>query len=130
MELRALLEEFRLKIRAGNMERHPNKADMVDILHQRLIRLTSPEGRYAINAAGILLHTGLGRSPLCQEALKALAGMGRYSILQTSLSSGKRSLREEKIERMLIELTGCEAATVVNNNAAATMLILNTHGSR
>ena len=111
MELRILLEEFRTKIRAGSMVHIPSAADIVVVLHQRLLRLTAPEGRYAINAAGILLHTGLGRSPLCQEAVDALSGMGRYSILQTGLASGKRSLREEKIERMLIELTGCEAAT-------------------
>ncbi len=126
MELRTLLDGLRIKVRSGAADALPEKRGICAALHDRLARLVFPEGRYAINAAGILLHTGLGRSPLCQEALDALAGMGKYSILQTGLASGKRSLREEKIERMLIELTGCEAATVVNNNAAATMLVLNT----
>ena len=125
-ELRLAIEEVRAKIRRGDCDKIPDAAGMADLLHRRLVRFTSPRGRYAINAAGILLHTGLGRSPLCQEALLALNGMGTYSVLQADLASGKRSLREEKIERMLIELTGCEAATVVNNNAAATMLVLNT----
>jgi L-seryl-tRNA(Ser) seleniumtransferase len=79
-----------------------------------------------VNATGILLHTGLGRAPLCEDALAALQGLGRYSLLQADVATGGRSLREEKIERLLVELTGCEAATVVNNNAAATMLVLNT----
>ncbi|MBI4763212.1 MAG: L-seryl-tRNA(Sec) selenium transferase [Deltaproteobacteria bacterium] len=125
-ELRLALEEVRTKIRSGRSKAVPDAAQMADQLRQRLIRFTSPRGRYAINAAGILLHTGLGRSPLCAEALLALNGMGNYSVLQADLASGKRSLREEKIERMMMELTGCEAATVVNNNAAATMLVLNT----
>ncbi|MBF0330816.1 MAG: L-seryl-tRNA(Sec) selenium transferase [Candidatus Omnitrophica bacterium] len=126
MELRALLDDLRGQIRSGAQTHLPERTDLIAAVEDRLVRLTTPEGRGAINAAGILLHTGLGRSPFCQEALDALAGMGQYSILQTGLASGTRSLREEKIERMLMELTGCEAATVVNNNAAATMLILNT----
>ena len=125
-ELRLAIEEVRTKIRSGGSNTIPDAANMADLLRRRLIRFTSPRGRYAINATGILLHTGLGRSPLCKEALLALSGMGTYSVLQADLASGKRSLREEKIERMLMELTGCEAATVVNNNAAATMLVLNT----
>ncbi|MBF0595625.1 MAG: L-seryl-tRNA(Sec) selenium transferase [Candidatus Omnitrophica bacterium] len=124
VEMRGLLDEWRRGIRAGEILCIPAKDEMVDALRQRLVRLTTPQGRAAINAAGILLHTGLGRSPLCAQALEALAGMGTYSVLQTGLASGKRSLREEKIERMLIDLTGCEAATIVNNNAAATMLVL------
>ncbi|MFZ4440467.1 MAG: L-seryl-tRNA(Sec) selenium transferase, partial [Syntrophales bacterium] len=120
-ELRLAIEELRTKIRGGCSNAVPDAANIADLLHRRLVRFTSPRGRYAINAAGILLHTGLGRSPLCKEALLALGGMGTYSVLQADLASGKRSLREEKIERMLMELTGCEAATVVNNNAAATM---------
>lgn len=125
-ELRLAVEDLRTQIRSGSVKVIPDAVRMADQLHRRLIRFTSPRGRQAINAAGILLHTGLGRSPLCQEALLALNGMGTYSVLQADLASGKRSLREAKIERMLKELTGCEAATVVNNNAAATMLILNT----
>ncbi|MCX5777124.1 MAG: L-seryl-tRNA(Sec) selenium transferase [Candidatus Firestonebacteria bacterium] len=125
-ELRLLLEELRNKIKNGKSCGIPEINKITEQLETRLTRFTSPEGRRAINATGILLHTGLGRSPLCSEALEALAGMGTYSLLQADLASGKRSLREEKIERMLIRLTGCEAATVVNNNAAATMLILNT----
>jgi L-seryl-tRNA(Ser) seleniumtransferase len=125
-ELRLLIEEVRTRIRSGGSSKIPDAMNMADLLRRRLIRFTSPRGRYAINATGILLHTGLGRSPLCKEALEALNGMGTYSLLQADLASGKRTLREEKVERMLIELTGCEAATVVNNNAAATMLVLNT----
>lgn len=125
-ELRIFLEEMRRKIRSGETKEAMKTAELISALALRLERFASSKGRYAINATGILLHTGLGRSPLCKEAIEAISGMGAYSILQTDISSGKRSLREEKIERMLIELTGCEAATVVNNNAAATMLVLNT----
>lgn len=126
MELRSLLDEIRDHLKGGRLTVVPGDVELTDALRHRLLRLTQPMGRSAINAAGILLHTGLGRSPLCREAVAALGGMGAYSILQTGLASGKRSLREEKVERLLIELTGCEAATVVNNNAAATMLVLNT----
>jgi L-seryl-tRNA(Ser) seleniumtransferase len=125
-ELRVMLDELRAGIRTGDLKDVPCTVDLAGQLMSRLIRFASPEGRRAINASGILLHTGLGRSPLCGEAIEALSGMGRYSLLQLDTASGKRSLREEKIERMLVELTGCEAATVVNNNAAATMLVLNT----
>ena len=125
-ELRITLEELRAGLRDGDDKNIPDAENIAGLLRRRLSRFTSPEGRYAINATGILLHTGLGRSPLCKEAIEALSGMGTYSVLQADLASGKRSLREEKVERMLIELTGCEAATVANNNAAATMLVLNT----
>ena len=123
-EIQLALKELRAELRGGGAV--PDGARFAALLRRRLLRFTSPEGRHAVNAAGILLHTGLGRSPLCKEALEALSGMGGYSLLQSDLASGGRSLREEKVERLLIELTGCEAATVVNNNAAATMLALNT----
>ena len=126
LELRALLDEKREAIRSGRLGGAPDAASLVPELERRLIRLTRPEGRAAINAAGILLHTGLGRAPLCKEAVEALSGCGGYTILQASIEAGGRSVREEKIEKLLVELTGCEAATVVVNNAAATMIILNT----
>lgn len=125
LELRALLDDLRLQIRSG-LSTLPDQSQLAAQLRTRLIRLTRPLGRRAINASGILLHTGLGRAPLCREAADALAYANHYSVLQASLDSGDRSLREEKIQRLLIELVACEAATIVNNNAAATMLILNT----
>ncbi len=126
LELRSLLDEFRAAIRSGRAAAAPGPDEIATTLRARLVRFATPLGRSAINAAGILLHTGLGRAPLCADALDALAGMGRYTILQTDIETGGRSGRTEKIEKLLIELTGCEAATVVNNNAAATMIILNT----
>ena len=126
LELRRLIEEARADIRSGRRERPPDMETLVSPLRERLVRLCRPEGRAAINATGILLHTGLGRARLCREAVDALAGCGGHTVLQTDIETGKRCRRDTKIERLLVELTGCEAATVVNNNAAATMLILNT----
>ncbi|MBF0252449.1 MAG: L-seryl-tRNA(Sec) selenium transferase [Candidatus Omnitrophica bacterium] len=125
-ELRLLLSEIRTDITSGKINKVPDANELKDELMKRMDRAISNRGRYAVNAAGILLHTGLGRAPLCKEAIDALQVMNGYSILQADTSTGKRSSREEKIEKMMIELTGCEAATLVNNNAAATVLVLNT----
>ncbi len=87
----------------------------------------TPHYRRAINATGIILHTGLGRAVLpaaaIQRVQQELAG---YSVLQVDIETGKRSRRDARIESLLKRLTGAEAATVVNNNAAATVLVLNT----
>jgi L-seryl-tRNA(Ser) seleniumtransferase len=125
-ELRDLLDQIRRDIRDGKVSDLPTIDALGELLRDRLNRLVRPAGRRAINATGILLHTGLGRAPLCDEAIEAMATCSHYLPLQASLDTGDRSLREEKIQRMLIELVGCQAATIVNNNAAATMLILNT----
>ena len=83
--------------------------------------------RRVINATGIVLHTGLGRAVLCKEAIEQIANeMGGYSVLQIGIESGKRSKRDVRVEQLLCMLTGAEAATVVNNNAAATAIVLNT----
>lgn len=103
-----------------------NEIMLIEQLQQSLIRLFAPQSRSVINATGILLHTGLGRAPFSESVIEHLSIMNGYSLLQVELEGGKRSERECKIEQILCELTGCEAATVVNNNAAATMLILNT----
>jgi L-seryl-tRNA(Ser) seleniumtransferase len=124
-ELRALLAGVRERIRAGEASA-PDAPSIAGELRPRLARIVRADGRRALNATGILLHTGLGRAPLSSEATAALGAAGGYTVLQTSVETGKRCLREEAIERMLQTLTGCEAATVVNNNAAATMLALNT----
>lgn len=124
--LRQTLNDLRLGIKKGSISNIPEITEIIAQTKKQIMRFSLPEGKKAINASGILLHTGLGRAPLCSEAIEALSVCDKYSILQLDLESGKRSSREAKIEAMLKELTGCEAVTIVNNNAAATMLILNT----
>jgi L-seryl-tRNA(Ser) seleniumtransferase len=86
-----------------------------------------PHYRRVINATGIILHTGLGRAVLPAQALRQIQNeLSGYSLLQSDTETGKRSKRDECIEQLLQQLTGAEAATVVNNNAAATSIVLNT----
>ncbi len=80
-----------------------------------------------INATGIVVHTNLGRSLLAKEALDHIHMIsGRYSNLEYNLATGKRGLRYTAVEEIICELTGTEAAMVVNNNAAAVLLCLDT----
>jgi len=86
-----------------------------------------PHYRKVVNATGIILHTALGRAVLSAQALRQIQDeLSGYSLLQADIESGKRSRRDGCIERLLQQLTGAEAATVVNNNAAATSIVLNT----
>ena len=89
--------------------------------------ISRPHYRKVINATGIILHTALGRAVLPAQALRQIQDeLSGYSLLQTNTETGKRSKRDGCVERLLQQLTGAEAATVVNNNAAATSIVLNT----
>ncbi len=89
--------------------------------------ILGPHYRRAVNATGIILHTGLGRAVLPESAVRQIAEhLSGYTRLQVDLRTGRRSRRDEKVQWLLAQLTGAEAATVVNNNAAATALVLNT----
>lgn len=81
--------------------------------------------RRVINASGVILHTNLGRAPLSEGARRAIADeAARYCTLEYGLETGTRGLRGGRVEQLLVELTGAEAAVVVNNCAAAALLIL------
>lgn len=81
--------------------------------------------RRAVNATGIILHTGLGRAVYSREAQEAIAAaIAGYSVVEIDAATGERNRREVHLAELLKELTGAEAATVVNNNAGATLIIL------
>lgn len=92
-----------------------------------LDNLQRPSLRPVINATGVVLHTNLGRAPLAARALAAMAAVGRgYANLEYDLGRGRRGSRYDHCSRLLCRLTGSDAALVVNNNAAALVLALNT----
>ena len=108
----------------------PAPIDVQQILaraEEELVRRSMPSLRRVINATGIVLHTGLGRAPLCDAAIEAVVeGASGYCNLEFDLTTGARGKRTTHIAEQLVRITGAEAATVVNNNAAATLLILQT----
>jgi L-seryl-tRNA(Ser) seleniumtransferase len=90
-------------------------------------RRLRPHFRRVINATGVVVHTNLGRSPLAPAAAEAAyAACLRYSNLEFDLDRGERGSRYSHVEGLLCRLTGAEAALVVNNNAAAVLLVLDT----
>jgi L-seryl-tRNA(Ser) seleniumtransferase len=96
-------------------------------LESATVRLCSPGPRRVINATGVVLHTNLGRAPLPRFALQAVAeAAAGYSDLEFNLETGERGSRQAHVAKAMVELTGAEAAYVVNNNAAAVMLCLDT----
>jgi L-seryl-tRNA(Ser) seleniumtransferase len=100
--------------------------EMIQQVQGRLRQLEQPSLRRVINATGTILHTNLGRAPLARQAAAAAKQASGYCNLELELKSGKRGLRYSHVERLLTILTGAEAACVVNNNAAAVLLALNT----
>ncbi|HZU95765.1 MAG TPA: L-seryl-tRNA(Sec) selenium transferase [Planctomycetota bacterium] len=98
------------------------------VFHRVTARLVEHARRtyiHTINATGVILHTGLGRAALPKAARDALEDAARgYTIVEVDRASGERNRREEAISALLKEITGAPAATVVNNNAAATLISL------
>jgi L-seryl-tRNA(Ser) seleniumtransferase len=84
----------------------------------------APKLRRVINASGVILHTNLGRAPLSRAAVDALAVAGGYSNLELELETGRRGERAALVSGLITQLFGCDAALVVNNNAAAILLVL------
>jgi len=120
---RAVLQEVRAQLLTG--AGLPAEPVLVAAVAERVAAAVSPTLRPVINATGVVVHTNLGRAPLSQAALAAMAEVGGgYSNLEYDLAVGERGSRYSHATTLLQQLTGAEAALVVNNNAAAVMLIL------
>ena len=125
--VRQVLAERRQRLQAGDSleAAELTPAHLAQQARLRLQRQRLPSVRPVINATGIVLHTNLGRAPLSEAAAQAAYEAARsYVNLEVDLSSGKRSHRQEHVRQALCRLSGAEAATVVNNCAAATILVL------
>ena len=96
-----------------------------DRILEEAVKIMKPSFRRVINATGVVLHTNLGRAPLSPSAIKTVREVSEgYSNLEHRLESGERGSRQQHLEPLLCQLTGAEAAMVVNNNAAAVLLVL------
>jgi len=122
--VRSFLDNLRTELQTKTAE-VPRPSELAERIAQWIMSEEQARFRTVVNATGILLHTGLGRAPLAEEALAAVHELSRgYASLEIDLNSGERSQRAMAVERELRQLTGAEAAFVVNNNAAATLLTL------
>nr|HID12479.1 L-seryl-tRNA(Sec) selenium transferase [Anaerolineae bacterium] len=121
--LRETLDAVRDEVRAGADV--PGVATLVARAGTRLRERLAPTLRPVINATGVIIHTNLGRAPLSAATRAAMEAVGRgYSTLEYDLQAGRRGHRSVHVERYLCQLTGAEAALVVNNNAGAVLLAL------
>ena len=121
--VRETLDAARQAIRGG--EAAPPLAALASTIGARLAACLRPTLHPVVNATGVIVHTNLGRAPLSAEARAAMeaAAVG-YSNLEYDLAAGERGSRYVHAEELLCRLTGAEAALVVNNNAAAVLLVL------
>lgn len=125
----AFLDLVREEIRAGAFA----EAGQLSLaaLYPRLLayarQFSRPRFRRVLNATGVVIHTNMGRSLLAAEAVEAVAAAAaHYSNLEFDLATGERGSRYSHVEELLCRLTGAEAALVVNNNAAAVLIVLDT----
>ncbi|HYT57010.1 MAG TPA: L-seryl-tRNA(Sec) selenium transferase [Verrucomicrobiae bacterium] len=126
-QCRLVLDQLRAEIRQGSRAIDLGEESIIERVQNRIVTDSQPGHTRVVNATGTILHTNLGRALLSQAAIDAMLAVADHPInLEYDLVAGKRGKREETLEELLVHLTGAEAATVVNNNAAAILLGLNT----
>ncbi|MGA8222623.1 MAG: L-seryl-tRNA(Sec) selenium transferase [Candidatus Acidiferrales bacterium] len=125
---RSVLADLRAQLKSGAGDSSDSDAAAIEgrIVGQ-VEAILAPSLRRVINATGVILHTNLGRAPLSPEAAAQIVETAtHYSNLEYDLASGERGKRDEHTSRLLAEVVGADSAIVVNNNAAAVFLVLNT----
>jgi len=128
--VRHILDSRRSLILAANpdfTEKNLSDTLIMESVKAAVGKAMTPNLKYLVNATGVVVHTNLGRSLLPDAALENVALIaGRYSNLEYDLEAGKRGSRYSSVEKILCEISGAEAGMVVNNNAAAVLLCLET----
>ena len=125
--LRDAVADIRSEILNGNYTQLPAHAEYAERTRQKIEAKTGNRMRPVVNATGTVTHTNLGRSLLSDAACEAIQQAAQnYVNLEYDIETGKRGHRDRITEPLLQQLTGCEASTVVNNNAAAVLLALQT----
>ena len=123
---RSVLDTIRNQILDGGQPKISEEAILNQVKSLSDKKL-APKLVNVINATGVVLHTNLGRSLLCDEALENITRIaGGYSNLELNITTGKRGIRYAAIEELICDLTGAQSAMAVNNNAGAVLLALNT----
>ncbi|MCK9274418.1 MAG: L-seryl-tRNA(Sec) selenium transferase [Syntrophales bacterium] len=126
---RSAVDRMRMEIinSTGGEFPEPTVRKAAELAKTNLQHLTTRSLRKVVNATGIILHTNLGRAPLCKEALEEIICVSEgYSNLEFDLETGRRGFRYTHVRDILCALSGAEDALVVNNNAAAVLIVLNT----
>jgi len=124
--VRKFLDDMRHQVQNAAAEIAPaSVTELAERVARRILQRQPSPLHPVINATGVLLHTGLGRAPLAEEALEEMAAIARdYANVELDLASGQRSRGSSEVAPLLVELTGAEAALVAGSNAGATMLSL------
>ena len=123
--VREAIEKLREAILSGRTEGLSDQTALMDEIIESITEKKKPTLRRVLNATGVVLHTNLGRAQLSRAAAKAVSEIAdNYSTLEYDLRKGARGSRHDIVEHIVKKVTGAEAAMVVNNNAAATMIVL------
>ncbi len=122
---REIIDDLRKDILSGEKDEIPDRDEIVSEICERITGKKKHNLRTLINATGVVLHTNLGRANLCRAAVESVLSVAdSYSNLEYDIKKGARGSRHDHVEKIITRITGAEAAMVVNNNAAATMLCL------
>lgn len=130
--LREITNELREKAKKNqNLNNRCIKKEIIETLKSKIMDLTGPSLKPILNLTGTILHTNFGRASLSSKAIDAMVSVSQNNTnLEFDLLKNVRGYRDEHISKLICYLTGADSACVVNNNAAALVLLINTFANK